>query len=578
MLRSMSRHLLTILIIGFMSSLLLCGCGQGKPLYEPGVLRVNLGTEPPGLDWHTSTDTTSFDVVSNIMIGLTAYTNDLKCAPSCAESWEVLDGGKRYLFHIRKNILWSDGKPLTAHDFEFAWRRLLNPETAGQYGFFLYDVVGARQYNTGTAREPAVPLGFKAIDDNTFEVRLIKPAAYFIYLTAVCPAFPMRQDVVEKWGDRWTEPEHIVTNGPFKLTHWQHEYKMEFTANDKFWSGPPSVKKVKGFMVPEQSTAFALYDNNELDFIDNRSLATPDVERCKKSPEYKNFPLLRGNYLAFNCKKAPFTDSRVRRAVAMAIDRTIFPKILRRDEAPSGTWIPPALPGYSARDAMPFDPAGARKLLAEAGYPGGKGLPPIEVLYPNRDDVTLTVEAVQDELKRNLSMPIHLENTEWKVYLARVAKDPPTMFRQNWGADYPDPETFMNLFTSYNGNNHTRWANARYDHLVEAAEAEQDPARRAQIYSQADHLLCVEEAPIVPSFMATQNIMVKPWVKGIAINPLDLQFFRDVQVGPPDGAQSTPLAPPSTLSSPSSPSLPAPSRSPSPPPPSTSAGQETRNR
>jgi oligopeptide transport system substrate-binding protein len=160
---------------------------------------------------------------------------------------------------------------------------------------------------------------------------------------------------------------------------------------------------------------------------------------------------------------------------------------------------------------------------------------------------------VQDELKRNLSMPIHLENTEWKVYLARVAKDPPTMFRQNWGADYPDPETFMNLFTSYNGNNHTRWTNAKYDHLVEAAEAEQDPAKRAQIYSQADHLLCVEEAPIVPSFMATQNIMVKPWVKGIAINPLDLQFFRDVQVGPPDGAKTSSVtSPPSTL--PSSPS------------------------
>jgi ABC-type oligopeptide transport system substrate-binding subunit len=342
----------------------------------------------------------------------------------------------------------------------------------------------------------------------------------------------MRQDVVEKWSDRWTEPNHIVTNGPFKLTNWQHEYKMELAANEKFWSGPPAVKIVKMFMVPEQSTAYALYDNNELDFIDNRSLATPDVERCKLSPEYKNFALLRSNYLAFNCKKAPFTDSRVRRAVAMAIDRSIFPKILRRGELPAGSWIPAALPGYSPANTMPFDPPAARKLLAEAGYPGGKGLPPIEVLYPNRDDVTLTVEAIQDELKRNLAMPISLENTEWKVYLTRVAKDPPTMFRQNWGADYPDPETFMNLFTSYNGNNHTRWSNANYDSLVDQAESEQDPAKRAQLYQKADHLLCIEEAPIVPSFMATQNIMVKPWVTGIAMNPLDLQFFRDVKVGP----------------------------------------------
>jgi len=529
-----------------MSALLVSGCSSGKPKFEPGVLRVNLGTEPPGLDWHTATDFTSFDVVSNVMIGLTAYTNDLKCAPSCAESWDVLDGGKRYVFHIRKNILWSDGKPLTARDFEFAWRRLLTAATAGQYPFFLYDIVGAKEFNAYTADQvkakskpgsvligAAPELGFKAVDDYTFEVKLNKPAAYFIYLTAFCPTFPMRQDVVEKWGDRWTEPENIVTNGPYKLTHWQHEYKMELAANEKFYAGPPKVKTIKMFMVPEQSTAYALYENNELDYIDNRSLATPDIERLKHSPEYSNFPLLRSNYLGFNCKKPPFTDARVRRAVAMAIDKRIFPKILGRNERPAGSWIPEKLAGYSPANTMPFDPPGARKLLAEAGYPDGKGLPPIEVLYPNRDDVTLTVEAVQDELKRNLNMPIHLENTEWKVYLARVKKDPPTLFRSNWGADYPDPETFMNLFTSYNGNNNTKWSDPKYDAIIAAAEGEQDPTKRAVLYSQADHLLCIEQAPIVPAFMATQNIMVKPWVKGIAKNPLDLQFFRDVSVGEP---------------------------------------------
>ena len=133
---------LAVFLAGVIGSL--SGCSSGKPLYEPGVLRVNLGTEPPGLDWHTATDSTSFDVVSNIMIGLTTYTNDLKCAPSCAESWEVLDGGTRYIFHLRKNVFWGDGKPVTARDFDYAWRRLLNPVTAAQYAFFLYDVVGAR--------------------------------------------------------------------------------------------------------------------------------------------------------------------------------------------------------------------------------------------------------------------------------------------------------------------------------------------------------------------------------------------------------------------------------------------------
>ncbi len=517
-------------LLAMVSILSLSACTKARSRFEPGVLRVNLGTEPPGLDWHTATDSTSFDVVSNLMVGLTQYTNDLTCAPSCAKSWEVLDDGKRYLFHLRDDLKWTDGKPVTAYDFEYAWKRLLNPATAAQYAFFLYDVVNARDYNTGKIKNADL-LGIKALDSHTFEVRLSKPAAYFIYLTAFCVSFPMRKDVVERFGDRWTEPENFVTNGPFKLTRWQHEYKMELSANPLYFDGPPKVKLVKMFMVPEASTAFALYENDELDFIDNRSFATPDVERFRHSPEYKNFPLLRANYLAFNVSKKPFTDPLVRKAVAMAIDRSIFPRILRRGERPATSWIPPALPGYSPDSGLKFDPVQARALLAQAGYPGGKGFPKAELLYPNRDDVRLTVEATQDELKRNLGIEIELVNQEWKVYLATVRKDAPPMFRNSWGADYPDPETFMNLFTKYCGNNDTKWWSPKYDQLIQDAEGEQDTKKRADLYRQADFMLCREAVPIVPTFLATQNIMVKPWVKGIAINPLDLQFFRSVEVG-----------------------------------------------
>ncbi len=526
--KGLGQCLLALLLL--VSILSLTACTKARSRFEPGVLRVNLGTEPPGLDWHTATDSTSFDVVSNLMVGLTQYTNDLTCAPSCAKSWEVLDDGKRYLFHLRDDLRWTDGKPVTAYDFEYAWKRLLNPATAAQYAFFLYDVVNARDYNTGKLKNADL-LGIKAIDPHTFEVRLSKPAAYFIYLTAFCVSFPMRQDVVERFGDRWTEPENFVTNGPFKLTRWQHEYKMELSANPHYFDGPPKVKLVKMFMVPEASTAFALYENDELDFIDNRSFSTPDVERFRSSPEYKNFPLLRANYLAFNVSKKPFTDPLVRKAVAMAIDRSVFPRILRRGERPATSWIPPALPGYSPDSGLKFDPVQARALLAKAGYPGGKGFPKAELLYPNRDDVRLTVEATQDELKRNLGIEIELVNQEWKVYLATVRKDAPPMFRNSWGADYPDPETFMNLFTKDCGNNDTKWWSPKYDQLIQAAEGELDTKKRADLYRQADVMLCREAVPIVPTFLATQNIMVKPWVKGIAINPLDLQFFKAVEVG-----------------------------------------------
>lgn len=522
--------LLSVAVLFTCSTFFLTGCQADKTSsYEKDVLRINLGNEPPGLDWHTSTDSTSFDVVSNIMVGLTQYTNDVQCKPACAANWEILDDGKRYIFHLRKDVLWTDGRPVTAQDFVFAWTRLLDPATAAQYAFFLYDIVGAKDFNTGKAKT-AEALGIKAIDDYTFEVKLVKPAAYFIYLTAFCPSYPQRKDLVEKYKDRWTEPENLVTNGPFKLAKWQHEYKIELEGNEKFFEGPPKLKRIKMFMVPEASTAFALYENNELDFVDNRSFATPDVERYRKSPEYKNFPLLRAYYLAFNVSKKPFDDVRIRKAFAQSVDRTVFPKILRRGERPTASWIPPAL-GGNPDSGMSFNPEEARRLLAEAGYPGGKGFPETKILYPNREDVRLVVEATQDEIKRNLGVHVELVNQEWKVYLATTRKDPPQMFRESWGADFPDPETFMNLFTSYNGNNHTRWKSADYDKLIEAAEGEQDKAKRADLYRQADVMLCQKEVPIVPAFLATQNIMVKPWVKGIAINPLDFQFFKTVTVG-----------------------------------------------
>ena len=295
------------------AGLTLASCSGPSKGLEPGTLRVNLGAEPPGLDWDVATDSTSFDVVSNLMVGLTEYTPQLTCKPACAASWDVLDGGKRYLFHLRKDVRWTDGKPVTAKDFEYAWQRLLDPQTGASYAYLFYDLVNAYEFNTGQIKD-AGSVGVKALDDYTFEVRLRKPIAYFIYLTAICPSYPMRRDVIEKWGNRWTEPDNIVTNGPFQLKKWAHEYKIELASNPLYFDGAPKVKRIKMFMVSEQSTAFALYENDQLDFVDNRSFSTSDVERFKDSPQYKNVPLLRQNYVGFNVHKKPFDYPRVRKA------------------------------------------------------------------------------------------------------------------------------------------------------------------------------------------------------------------------------------------------------------------------
>ncbi len=505
------------------------GCTGRRTRFEPGTLRMNLGSEPPSLDWHTTTDSNSYDVIANVMIGLTRYTQKLECKPSCASSWEILDGGKRYVFHLRDDVFWSDGKPVTAYDFEYAWRRLEDPATGGSYAFFLYDVENAKAINTGEIKDPSA-LGAKALDARTFEVRLNKPTGYFLYLTATCATFPMRKDVVEKHGNRWTEPENIITNGPFLLDKWQHDYKIELAANPRFCDGKPALDRIKMFMVPEQSTAFALYENDELDYVDNRSFSTSDVYRYKNSPEYQSVPLLRGTYIGFNVTKAPFTDSRIRRAFAMAIDKSVFPLILRRGEKPTSSWIPEGLSGYSNNSGLPYDVAAARKLLSEAGYPEGRGLPPISFLYPNREDSKLVVEALQAQLKDNIGARVELMNQEWKVYLATRKNDPPPLFRGSWNADFPDSETFMNLFTSGNGNNCTRWKNQEYDRLVAEAAGELDKERRAQNYQRADTILCREDCPIVPLYVATQNILMKPWLKGLSFNALDVQYFKSVRI------------------------------------------------
>lgn len=508
-------------------------CGGTAAGYEPDTFRINLQAEPPSLDWQTSTDSTSFDVVSNLMTGLTQYNNDMKCEPGCAEKWEILDGGKHFVFHLRKNARWNDGKAVTAHDFEYAWKRLLDPATAASYAFFLYDIENAYEYNSGKIKDADL-VGVKALDDWTFSVKLKRPAAYFLYLTAFCPTCPLRKDIIDKFGDRWTEPQNIVTNGPFMITLWKHEYKIELSANPHFFEGPPRLKKIKMFMIPEQATAFGLFENNQLDYIDNRSFPTADVERFRSSPLYRSLPLLRCSYIGFNVKKKPFDDKRVRKAFSMALDRTLFPKILRRGESPANTWIPPALAGYSEDSKSEFNPEAARKLLAEAGYPEGKGFPLTKVLYPQREDAKLVVESVQEQIKKNLNVKLQLEVNEWKVYLDILHRDPPQMFRQTWGADYPDPETFMNVFTSRNGNNYTRWSNAEFDDLIDKASAEQDQKKRAAMYARGDKMLCQQEVPIIPIYWATQNTMVKPWVKEIGFNAMDLQFFRKVYIEKPN--------------------------------------------
>ncbi len=506
---------------------LLLGACRAQSNSDHNTFRLVLSNEPPTLDWSLATDSVSITVIENLMDGLTRFDHDLHPVPAVASSWEVLDGGRRYVFTLRPDVTWSDGRPVTAGDFEYAWKRLLDPRTAAQYAYFLYPVVNAKAYNTGAITDPST-IGVRARSALELEVVLEQPMVYFPSLTTFMVTFPQRRDLIERYGDRWTDPGRLVTNGPFRLDEWRHEYRLLLSANPRYYGGKPKVDRVRMYVVNERTTELTLYETGDLDYAQLPPEAIPTFEG---TPEHRRLPILRGYYVGFNVSKPPFTDPRVRQAFALALDREEFPKILRGGELAARSWVPPGMPGYEPDVGLGHDPERARALLAEAGYPDGIGLPAVEYVYNTGPVNTLIAENLQAQWKRTLGITVSLDNVEWKVYLKRLEQDAPAMFRLGWGADYPDPDNFLALFTADSGNNHTRWANRRYDALVAAAASEPDAVRRLAMYRDAQRILTEQDAPIVPLFTHSQNILVKPWVRGFDVNAMEILSLQGVSLG-----------------------------------------------
>jgi len=478
---------------------------------DPDTLIVNIATEPPTLDPAKATDHVSFNVIANLMSGLVEYDRDYRPVPGMAERWEVLDGGHRYVFHLREGLEWSDGKPLTAHDYEFAWKRLIDPETASDYSYLLYDVENAKAINQKEIAD-LDRLGVKALDDRTFEVKLSNPVAYFLSICAFEITYPVRRDVVSQPG--WTEAGRYVSSGPYVLKEWRHDSHIVLEANPRYYRGLAPTKRVRMIMVNDPTAGLALFDRGMLDIIDNYSLAGIDVKEMSRHPSYRRTPQLRGYYYGFNTERPPVNDVRVRRAIGHAIDRTAFDKVLLSGERGGTSWIPPGMFAHNPDAGLRFDPELARKLLAEAGYPGGKGFPRIELHFNQADIHLLVAQIVQSLLKRELNIDVELRTVEWKVYLTELREDPPHLYRMGWGADYPDPDNFLNLFTGASGNNFTRWSSAEYDALVTKASMNPDPDSRRADYDRLQEMLLVDTAAIVPLFFTSENTVYAPGVSG----------------------------------------------------------------
>ena len=513
----------------FTAVLLITGCGNNdKDSGAPrDTLNVNLGNEPPSLDWSLATDTSSYTILNNIMEGLTQFDKGFMPVPALAESWTVTKDGRTYTFKIREGVLWTDGKPLTAGDFVYSWKRLLNPETGADYAYFLYDIENAEEYNTGKIKDPD-KIGIKTLDDRTLEVRLKRPASYFPSLVSFMSTYPMRKDAVETYGLKWTEPENIITLGPYRLASWKHHDNILLTKNPGYWGEPPGIEKVNIIMNENPSSALAQYESGQLDYADSKSIPPLEVPRLKDLRDFTTTLQFRGNYIAFNVEKPPFDNPLVRKAFAASIDRQSIVGLIQGAGITTKSWIPKNMLGHNPDIGIEFDPEQARKWLAEAGYPDGKGFPTVTFLWPDVSNNRVIAEALQSMWKQHLGVKVRLINEEWKVYLSTINTDPPEIHRAGWGADFPDPHNFMTLFTCNSGNNRTRWCNGEYDALVERAAGELDPGKRKAIYDQAQMILLEKDTPIAPFYISNQQNLIKPYVKGLNPNPLDLVLFKHV--------------------------------------------------
>jgi oligopeptide transport system substrate-binding protein len=493
-------------------------------------LRFHVQTEPPSLDWHKATDTTSSQVTDNLMEGLTDYDyNDpsLPVVPALASSWESSKDFKTFTFTLRDGVKWTDGQLLTAQHFVDGWERLLNPKTASEYAYFLFNVKNAKAYNEGKAKD-FTEVGVKANDKGQLVVTLERSSSFFPAILNHHATYPIRKDVVEKHGDKWTEPGNIVTLGAFKLNRWDHDKALVFERNESYWGEKTKVKYVLGLIVNEASTALNMFQTGKLDAM--IELPSLEIPKLRGTPEFQTNPQFAIYYLGFNVQKKPFDNKLLRRAIAMAIDKSEITNLLAGGQQPIGGWLPTGMLAFNEYIGLKFDPEAAKKALAEAGYKDPASYPKVTFGFNTNENHQRIAENVQAQLKKNLGLTVELKNEEWKVYLANLRTDPYPIFRMGWVADFADPDNFLGLMLSYSENNRGHWKNPKFDELVEKAVSVQDKTERAKLYEQAQKLLVEDDAAAIPIYSYMSQKMVAKRVKNFPLNAMNRYKFKKVEL------------------------------------------------
>jgi oligopeptide transport system substrate-binding protein len=496
----------------------------------PHVLR---GAFPPPstLDPTLADDTQSAVFIDQLFSGLVELTPELDVVPDVARRWEVLDGGRRYVLHLRDDVRWSDGVPVSAADFEFALKRVLDPATSSRNASLLYGIHGASDFHQGRVTDPD-QVGVRAVDDLTLEVRLQRPAGYFLYLLSHSATYAVPRHAVRAHGEAWTQPDTIVTNGPFTIGAWHGESVVLARRPEYHGRRTGNLRRVELALLPSADWArgLAMYEADELDVLPLHDAPVASRERVREAFPDEHVLMPGGDvfYVVFDVTRAPFDDPRVRLAFTYALDRHALTRDVLGDTAVAATggFVPQGMPGHTPGIGLQHDPRRARQLLAEAGYPGGEGFPRQELLtWPRCDEET---RHLLTQWREALGVDLSIKRViEWADYLRVAHEHAPSLFLMCWVADYPDPDTFMRVPI----RDQTGWHHPAYDDLVDRALQVTDQTERMRLYSQADRIL-VHEAPVLPVSYSQTALLIKPWVREYPVHAFSHWLWKHVIIEP----------------------------------------------
>ncbi|WP_422485092.1 peptide ABC transporter substrate-binding protein [Gudongella sp. DL1XJH-153] len=536
----MNKKLLALLLVLAMSITVLAGCSQPaeepaeEPAEQPGeqpaeepagdesVFLWNVGADPKTIDPVLNGASDGGDVINQTFEGLVREKSG-EIYPGIAETWDVSEDGMTVTFNLRESN-WSDGTPLTANDFVYSWKRGMDPATASEYAWIweYTNVVGAFDAVNGGSLDD---VGVTAVDDLTLEVKLETPTDYIVSLLSFYHFLPTKQEAVEAGADgAWAkDPENAISNGPFKLTSYEIGGGLTLVKNDEYWNAEEvKIDRIEGKFIDEQSTAFQAYQSGELHFL-------PDVPPAEiprlmaEDPNFFVFPLLGTYYYNYNMDLELFQDVRVRKALNLAVDRSLITETMASGQIPAAGFVPVGFLDHEGEDfaeksgtyGIPTDDSQieeAKALLAEAGYPDGEGFPEFTIMYNTSEGHQQVAELVQEMLKTNLGIETQLENQEWAVFQDTRKEGDYEMARGGWLTDFMDPMGLLAIFTTENAYNDPNYSNARYDELLSTAAKTRGAEHFEALYEAQEILMT--ELPVMPIYYYTDVMLVSPDLVG----------------------------------------------------------------